>query len=109
MTRKMSPEFKAAVYNAIDAFGCSFPRAVSYVREAYPEIQRARTEADERAAFNTGKSASWRKRRASDKQLAFAVRLGYAVEPGMRGGEVGDMISVAMASQRIDPYVRAAQ
>lgn len=59
MTRKMSPEFKAAVYNAIDAFGCSFPRAVSYVREAYPEIQRNKAAADDRAAKNAATLAAW--------------------------------------------------
>lgn len=67
----------------------------------------AESEADERASFNTGKAASWRKRPATDKQLAFATRLGYAVEQGMKAGEVGDMISIALTSERIDPYVKA--
>ena len=59
MTRRMSPDFKAAVYNAFYAFGCTFPQAVKYTREAYPEIQRTRTEADDRVAKNAALLAAW--------------------------------------------------
>jgi hypothetical protein len=55
----MSTAFKEAVYNAMDAFNCTFPQAVKYTREAYPEIQRAKTEAEERAAANAALLAAW--------------------------------------------------
>lgn len=64
------------------------------------------SEADERSALNTGKSASWRRRAASEKQTALARRFGFTVSEGMRAGEVGDLISLGFANRNIDRYVR---
>jgi superfamily II DNA or RNA helicase len=64
------------------------------------------SEADERSALNTGKAASWRRKPASEKQINYAARLGQAVTEGMRAGEVGDLISVGLASRKIDRYVK---
>lgn len=66
------------------------------------------SEADEHSAINTGKAASWRKKRASEAQLRYARGLGFQVEADMRAGEVGDMISVGVASRKIDRFARSA-
>lgn len=63
------------------------------------------SEADERSAINTGKSASWRRRKASEAQIRFASSLGFTPDPGARAGDVGDMISVGVASRKIDRFV----
>jgi superfamily II DNA or RNA helicase len=56
------------------------------------------------------KDRAWRKRKASEKQLAFLASLaGQAVAESMTGrraGEVGDLLSVELASRRIDPGLR---
>lgn len=65
------------------------------------------SEAEERSAINTGKSASWRKKAASTAQLGFAQSLGCEVPEGARAGDVGDLISTALASRKIDRFVRA--
>ena len=64
------------------------------------------SEAEERSAINTGKSASWRKKKASEAQLGFARSLGCDVPEGARAGDVGDLISTALASRKIDKYAR---
>jgi superfamily II DNA or RNA helicase len=66
------------------------------------------SEADERAALNTGKKASWRRKPASEAQQRYARTLGRPVEPDMRAGEIGDLISVALASRKVDRAARAA-
>lgn len=64
------------------------------------------SEAEERSAINTGKSASWRKKRPSEAQMGFAARLGCTVPADARAGDVGDLISAALASKRIDKFAR---
>lgn len=66
------------------------------------------SEADERSAINTGRAASWRKKRASEAQVRYARGLGFEVTEDMRAGEVGDMISVGIASRKIDRFARSA-
>jgi len=53
------------------------------------------------------KDRAWRKRKATERALMYAAQLGCDVSAGMRGGAVADMISVALASRRLDPVVRA--
>ena len=48
------------------------------------------------------KERSWRAVRPSDKMLAFAAQLRILVAPGMRAGELSNMITLALASNRID-------
>lgn len=66
------------------------------------------SEAEERSQLNTGKSAAWRRKKASDAQVNYARTLKCPAEDGMRAGEVGDMISVALASRKIDRWARKA-
>lgn len=66
------------------------------------------SEAEERSLINTGKSASWRRKRASEAQLRFARNLGYEPGEDNRAGDVGDMISTGLASRKIDRFVRRA-
>ncbi len=63
------------------------------------------TEADELAGFNVRKTAAWRKKKPSDAQLKFAGQLGIDLPPDVRSGELGNLISVAMSSRRIDRFV----
>lgn len=45
--------------------------------------------------------APWRKKPPTDKQLAFAQRLGIGVPPGTSGGEVGALIDARLAEIRL--------
>lgn len=65
------------------------------------------SEAEERSLLNTGKSASWRRKPASEKQVALARRFGFTVGDDLRAGEVGDLISIGFANRNIDRYVRS--
>ncbi len=65
----------------------------------------AETEADELAGFNVRKTAAWRKKKPSEAQLKFAGQLGIDLPPDVRSGELGNLISVAMSSRRIDRFV----
>jgi superfamily II DNA or RNA helicase len=49
------------------------------------------------------KDRSWRARMPSDSQRKFAARMGLAVTPDMHAGEVEALITVRLASHRIDP------
>lgn len=49
--------------------------------------------------------ASWRRRNASERQLAFARRLGIEVSEFATGGEVSDLIDRRKVSRRIDGAV----
>jgi len=49
------------------------------------------------------KDRSWRAKRPSDTQRDLAARYAVIVTDDMRSGEVSNAITVAMASQRIDP------
>jgi superfamily II DNA or RNA helicase len=64
------------------------------------------TAADERSAINTGKSASWRRKKASEAQIRYAANLGRTVPESGRAGEVGDLISIGLASKKIDRFVK---
>lgn len=66
------------------------------------------SEAEERSDLNTGKAASWRRKPPSEGQIRYARTLGQTVEDGMRAGDVGDLISVAVASRKIDKFVPKA-
>lgn len=66
----------------------------------------AETEADERMPFNTGRSASWRRKKASEKQLGLARNLGLNVSEKMNSGEVGNLISRKFATKKFDRYVK---
>lgn len=63
------------------------------------------SEADDRSSVNTSKSASWRKKPPSEAQLRYAKQCRVQPEEGMRAGEVGDLISIALASRKVDKYM----
>ena len=65
----------------------------------------AETEADDLAGFNVRKTASWRKKRPSEAQLEFAARLRIDLPKDVRSGELGNLISVALASRKLDRYL----
>lgn len=62
----------------------------------------AETEADDLAGFNVRKTASWRKKKPSEAQLTFASQLGIEIPADVRSGDLGNLISVALASRKID-------
>jgi superfamily II DNA or RNA helicase len=64
------------------------------------------SEADERSSINTGKQASWRRKPASEAQIGYARTLRQAVPEGARAGEVGDLISIGLASRKVDRFVK---
>jgi superfamily II DNA or RNA helicase len=73
------------------------------------ELAMALGEADitEDEQLYASRHRAWRKRPASQKQLAFLSSLSRTVPEGVtRAGDVGDLISIALASRRIDPGLR---
>lgn len=67
----------------------------------------AESESDEYAAIDGARTAGWRRKKASVKMLAFAHRItGRTYEPDTRAGELSNIIAQALASRRIDLYVR---
>lgn len=66
-------------------------------------------EADVTATEKTtaARAKAWRKDKPSDAQRNYARRFGYVVHDQMTKGEVSELISVGVASGRIDPYVPA--
>ena len=48
---------------------------------------------------------SWRARVPSPKLTAFAQRLGLNVSPHARAGEVSNMVTLALATRRIDGHL----
>lgn len=65
----------------------------------------AETEADERAPFNVRKTASWRRKKPSEAQLNFASQLRIDLPSDVRSGDLGNLISVAMATRKFDRYM----
>lgn len=55
--------------------------------------------------FSVARSASWRKQKASDKQILFAERLGIQGADGMTKGELSAAIGVAMGGRLFDRFV----
>lgn len=86
------------------------PKAGKWIRlhEALPmgtASAWAETEADELSGFNVRKTAAWRKKKPSEAQLRFASQLGIALPADVRSGDLGNLISVAMASRKLDRYI----
>lgn len=66
----------------------------------------AETEAEERTPFNAKKKAGWRRTKPSDAQIGFARNLGVRVTEDMKKGDVGNAISVALASRKFDRFMK---
>lgn len=62
--------------------------------------------AEDFSSFGVTKSAAWRKRKPSEKQVNFARALGIEVTEGMCQGQLGDLIDQRQGSRIFDPYVR---
>jgi superfamily II DNA or RNA helicase len=62
----------------------------------------AEAEADERMPFSTARKASWRSKKPSEAQVKFADQLGIRVPDDVRSGDLGNMISVALAKRKFD-------
>jgi superfamily II DNA or RNA helicase len=65
----------------------------------------AETDADELAPFNVRRTAAWRRKKPSEAQLAFARQLRVVLPADVRSGDLGDLISVALASRKLDRYL----
>lgn len=65
----------------------------------------AETEATDRATLNMTRTAAWRKKPASEKQIKVLRYLGMPAPDGLRAGEASNMIDVATASRKIDRFV----
>lgn len=90
---------------------CYAPKSGKWVkiREALPmgtASAWAETEADDRTPFNSSRKAGWRKTKPSEAQLNFARGLGVSVTSDMKKGDVGNAISVALASRKFDRFVK---
>ena len=60
---------------------------------------------DHYPGFGTSRNAAWRKRKPSERQLAYAAR--YGVEPaGLRAGELSDLIDRVLGARIFDRHVR---
>lgn len=57
--------------------------------------------------MTASRERSWRAKKPSEKTVALAARLGLTVSEHARQGEVSNMITLALASKRIDPYLPA--
>lgn len=91
--------------------GAPTPLAGAPDLELAMALGEEKAERAERAAnrtFVAGKrDARWRSRRPSEKAIESAGRWGVAVPPEATAGEVSDLISVEIASARIDRYFGA--
>lgn len=54
------------------------------------------------------RSASWRKKLATEKTIRYARTLGISVEDDVRSGKLSDQIATVLGTRRIDPVVKAA-
>lgn len=89
-----------------------------WISQAVPDIELAMSlgEADitSEEGMTAERNRSWRKKKATEKQLAFYMNImrmtpERARERGldrMKAGELGDLISVALASRRIDKSLK---
>ncbi len=50
----------------------------------------------------SSRKASWRRKPANDKQIAFLTKLGVVPDPDMKSGEVSDQTSVIITSRMLD-------
>jgi superfamily II DNA or RNA helicase len=65
----------------------------------------AETEAMDRSSLNMTKSAAWRKKPASEKQLKILRYAGHTVPDGLRAGLASDLLAVTIASRKLDRFL----
>jgi superfamily II DNA or RNA helicase len=73
---------------------------------AWGEDAAAEMDPDGTATLS-GKGRSWRDRKASDKAKNYARSLGIQFEDSIRGGDLGNLITIKTGSSRIDPIMTA--
>jgi hypothetical protein len=66
----------------------------------------AETEAEDMMPFNTGRDATWRKRRAERGQISVARSYRVDVGDDPRKGPLSDAISIAKAADRLDGWMK---
>lgn len=66
----------------------------------------AETEADERQEFSTRRTAYWRRRKATESQKNYAKRLGIPCGSDTLAGDLGNLISIELASRKLDAKVK---
>lgn len=66
------------------------------------------SEADERSELNTSRTASWRRKPASERMVRFASQYGIRDVEGLRAGELSDLIAVAQMSRKVDRFLDRA-
>lgn len=64
----------------------------------------AEAEAEDHGSFSVSRSASWRRGKPTEKQVAYAERLGIAVGD-MGKADLNDAISHVIESRALDPYI----
>jgi hypothetical protein len=73
-------------------------------------LETAQREAEARPGVDAKRTAGWRKGPATREQITrFRSRYFQDVPPGTSKGQLSDMISVAEAARRIDPWMRRVQ
>jgi hypothetical protein len=93
------------------AWGCTDPRRRhehGYIGEAGERVDietaMGRAEAwidGEDVEVYAGQDRAWRKRKPTEAQSRYALRLGVRVEPHHRAGDVGDGISAVLVARRL--------
>lgn len=67
----------------------------------------AEAEAEDHGSFSVSRSASWRRGKPSEKQVAYAQRLGITVGD-MGKADLNDAISYVVESRALDPFIGVA-
>lgn len=67
----------------------------------------AEAEAEDHGSFSVSRSASWRRGKPSEKQVAYAQRLGITVGD-MDKAQLNDAISYVVESRALDPFIGVA-
>ncbi|MFD8226919.1 DEAD/DEAH box helicase [Streptomyces massasporeus] len=69
----------------------------------------AETEATDRASLNMTRTASWRKKPATEKQIKILRYAGYTVPDGLRAGIASDLLAVTIASRKLDRFLPSTE
>lgn len=84
-------------------------RASGWIAQDVPDLSWAMAHAEGNVSpsekISVRRERSWARRLATHKQLNYAHRLGLIVNPLATAGEVSEAIELALASNRIDPYL----
>jgi len=103
-----APIFLGYDVMAMDKSGGGLGRAiVSGVADLSYAMAWAEGDVSAGEKMTATKERAWRARPPTEKMSAFAARLGLTPAPHARMGEVSNMITLTLASRRIDPHIPA--